>query len=122
MPKGKIAAQVAHASLGVILPYIGHVTKCDDEKWRINHGVIDVNVSCLHVWLNAAFTKVCVKVSSLEELEEYEEKLTWNDIPTKKIVDSGKTIFNGVPTVTCLGVLPYYNHILDEICGDLSLL
>lgn len=122
--KGKLAGQVAHASLGALL-------KCFDIYESADGGVI-YHAECregtaLDSWLNGIFTKVVVGVDSLQELMALtarleELKRTGKDIPFSLITDCGKTEFGGVPTVTCLGIGPAWNEDIDMITGHLKLL
>ena len=102
MRKGKIAAQVAHGSLGVTLANLEHP---DVEEW-----------------LAGAFTKICVSCDSEEELLELEALATAKNVINCLITDSGKTEFHGVPTNTVLAIGPAKPEVLDEITGHLQLL
>lgn len=102
MRKGKMVAQGAHASLGAILKHQ------DDPR------VID--------WLANSFTKVCVRVDSLDELLDLHFQAVNAGLLSSLIKDNGRTEFNGVPTYTALGVGPDTPEKLDPITGHLKLL
>ena len=131
MRKGKIAAQVAHASMKILLDQMSKSRKHGwIEKW--NGGMIETtNIirtldisekSYLNEWLNGAFTKVVVSCDSQEELMVLQLKANEAKIPAARITDAGKTEFKGVPTVTCLAIGPYDSKEIDKITGDLKLL
>lgn len=117
--KGKIAAQVAHASLGALL-------KMSDRYFdeNINHHKIIFTFpddSILDKWLNGIFTKICLMVENEEELLNLYEKVKASGIPCSLITDAGNTEFHGVPTNTCLGIGPWWSEYIDEFTGDLKL-
>lgn len=123
MKKGKIAAQVAHASMGVILDAFkdrGIIRDIENDRWSTI--MSDPTSFLMTEWLNGSFTKICLKVNSLEQLESYEQKALQSEIPTFKITDNGSTVFDGIPTVTCLAVGPHRNEVLDPLFWSLKLL
>jgi PTH2 family peptidyl-tRNA hydrolase len=102
MRKGKIAAQAAHASLKATLANLYHPE--------------------VKAWLDSAFTKICVSVDSEEELQSIVDAAIADGLITAVITDSGRTEFNGVPTVTCAAVGPASEEQIDKITGHLKLL
>ena len=114
---GKLGAQIAHASMASFLqgmeieqlPYSQiHTLKLDLDKSR-------------HEWITGSFTKVVLKCKDEEELLELYERCSRNSkIPCSLITDSGRTVFKE-PTVTCLGIGPLPESILNPIIGHLSL-
>jgi PTH2 family peptidyl-tRNA hydrolase len=120
MRKGKLAAQVAHASMASILRYM----ETDESEldagtmWSmfIPHG------SPLHKWLTGPFKKVVVGVDSLEELHKIEDAAFDRGIQTCIIEDAGFTEFHGIPTITAMSVGPDWSIDIDEITGHLKLL
>lgn len=118
MRKGKMVAQGAHASLGVVLriqEYLknGRLLKTETwEHWR----------SPFEDWIGGVFTKVCVGVGSEEELLEIFDKAQELGMPAYLITDMGQTEFHGVPTKTCLAIGPYWAEDVDKVTGKLSLL
>jgi PTH2 family peptidyl-tRNA hydrolase len=112
MRKGKMIAQGAHASMGALLS----VAEYFDESVEIP---LDENIK---PWLKGLFTKVCVRISGQEELENLVRKAIEMKIPNALITDSGKTEFNGVPTVTCAAIGPATAELIDKITGHLKLL
>ena len=121
MGVGKTASQVAHASLGVVL-----------QKMSTDYGSSSQDITAktsfyekggpFDQWLNGPFTKICLKVSSEEELMSLYNRATEQGIPSCLITDSGKTEFNGVPTKTCCAIGPHWSEEIDKITGHLQLL
>ena len=100
LPKGKLAAQVAHAAVAAFL-----VAR---EKTR-------------KAWLKDGMPKVVLKVENEEELLRLETLALQQGIPAQLIRDAGRTV---VPegTITCLGLGPASEMDLDELTGSLKLL
>ena len=114
MRAGKIAAQVAHASMAAVLKdskYIG-----DTLQIQLNHDC------ALETWLNTRFTKICVYVNSEEELLALEKQAQEANIRHALITDCGLTEFNNIPTKTCIALGPDWPDNLDTITGNLPLL
>ena len=111
---GKIAAQVAHASMSAIFNS-GSLT----EK---NLTVPLPAKSAIHDWVNGRFTKVCVSVDSEKELVEIYQAAVKAKLICALITDAGLTEFNGVPTKTCCAIGPEWSDEIDKITGHLKLL
>jgi len=95
MTHGKMAAQVAHASLGSVLQY---------------H-----NEPFVQEWLGGTFTKVVLSVKTFQQLTNLVLKLEADGIKHKAIWDSCLTELspetdNG--TMTCIGLMPYPKSLL----------
>ncbi len=115
MRKGKLAAQVAHASMGVLLG-MGNIV----ENGCFFH-MSDIPEAMMQ-WLTGAFVKIVVGVDSEEELLDIYTKAMESGVPHSIIQDAGRTEFNGVPTITCIGVGPDYPDKIDTLTGHLKLL
>ena len=100
LPKGKLAAQVAHAAVAAFLQAGGFAQRG---------------------WLDEGMPKVVLKVDSPDELARLHEAALMRNLPAALIADAGRTV---VPegTVTCLGLGPAEDAVLDELTGDLKLL
>lgn len=100
LPKGKLAAQVAHAAVGAFL---------------------EANAEARRVWLEEGMPKVVLKGNSAEELLGLQALAMQRCIPTCLINDAGRTV---VPagTVTCVGLGPARDDEIDELTGNLKLL
>ena len=116
MKKGKLAAQVAHASLGCILKLMKYESDTDFTILRITPG------SALELWLNGKFTKICLSVNSEQELSGIYKNAQENELTCCLITDAGDTVFGGVPTKTCVGIGPDFGDKIDEITKNLKLL
>lgn len=116
MPKGKMVAQGAHASMAVLTQHfeIGTISKW--LKARI------FPETWMYSWLCGSFTKICLAVSSDIELAKLYSLATAAGIPAAKIIDNGRTCFNGVPTLTCCAIGPWDSDEIDKITGHLKLL
>ena len=99
LPKGKLAAQVAHASVDGVL-------KADKElvkKWRAT-----------------GMMKIVLKVDSEKELYKYAQAAKDKGLPVGIITDAGKTVV-APGTTTCCGVGPASMEDIDSVTGDLKL-
>lgn len=117
MRKGKIAAQVAHASNGCILKDYKFISRSRMEE--------EIAVECDHElleWIKKDFAKVVVGCSSLSEIEEIEKKCIENDLRYCKITDNGTTEFHGEKTITCIAIGPHYCYKIDPITSGFPLL
>jgi PTH2 family peptidyl-tRNA hydrolase len=123
MRKGKMVAQGAHASLGVLLKgkeysYDGNKIPCPETEDLL---VLPMG-SELREWLEGSFVKICVGVGSEAELDEIHKKAVDAGLNVCLITDNGTTEFSGVPTKTCLAIGPHSTNKMDEITGHLRLL
>lgn len=100
MGKGKLAAQVAHASLG-------SVKKCRQ--------------SVLDGWESTGSKKVVLKVSDESEILQVEKAAKRGRIPCFLVRDAGKTQLES-GTVTALGIGPAEDSDIDGVVGKLKLL
>ena len=99
MGKGKLAAQVAHASLKAY-------EYADEQAQR--------------QWKQQGQTKVVVKASSERELYQIVEEAKAKGLPSGIIEDAGRTQLEpGTPTAVAVG--PAADTDVDEITGDLPL-
>lgn len=138
MRKGKIAAQVAHASMKVLLD-IGHMVRWRDDLhgdlYRIEYqiplwhtdqtpfnGQPGRDYTAAIEWLEGRFTKICVSVDSEQQLMEIYDKAKQADVLCSLVTDAGLTEFGGIPTNTCVAVGPDYPERIDPITMHLKLL
>jgi len=103
MGKGKLAAQVAHASL----------TAAEEAMRRRSGWFGD--------WKDGGQAKIVLKVQTEETLHELYEKAKAAKLPVALIEDRGLTQLEP-GTVTCLGIGPGPDQELDRITGKLKLL
>jgi PTH2 family peptidyl-tRNA hydrolase len=113
MRKGKIASQVAHASMKFLLD--------NNEAERGDELVIKLT-PVEAMWLTGSFTKVVVSVDSEDALNDLVFKAEIEGIEVHTIIDSGRTEFGGVPTLTCAAFGPCESNVIDKITGNLKLM
>lgn len=127
MRKGKIAAQVAHASMGAVLSAMRTTTIVGPSHTETIRTLSLMDSNPMSEWLDGQFTKVVVYVNSEEELLDLHmrasNKMSMTSVNYSCLItDSGKTEFNGVPTITCLAVGPDTAENVDRITGGLPLM
>ena len=109
---GKYVAQGAHASLGAILSLAKHE----------DHGLlIPLDDPYVNAWLTGRFKKITVYVETDEELVRIYTEARQAGLSASLIKDAGLTEFNGVPTLTAVGVGPGNPEIVDKVTGGLPL-
>ena len=100
MSQGKLAAQVAHASILSLF----------DAPEGIAAG-----------WLDNSYPKIVLQVESTQDLLDLQEKANELNLPSALVIDEGRTeLSNG--SITCLGIGPSTKEVIDEVTGDLRLL
>lgn len=124
MPAGKLGAQVAHASLACILqmgkwsPRIqfneGDGSAIDGHAFEINLKVEGPDTA-VHDWMTKSFPKITLEVKNEAQLKRYYDEAVAAGLPASWIVDAGRTIFDGVPTPTCVGIGPASREQIDAI-------
>jgi PTH2 family peptidyl-tRNA hydrolase len=97
LPKGKLAVQVAHASLDAAL-----------------------KSSKLKDWKEEGQKKVVLKVADLKELLTIYNKSKDLDYPTSLIKDAGKTVVEP-GTITAVGIGPEKEEKIDSLTKDLQM-
>jgi len=100
LPKGKLAVQVAHASVECVLK--------SDKK-------------TIDEWHSSGMKKSVLKVADLKELKEYQSKARSAKLTNALITDAGLTTI-APGTVTCLGIGPDEEGKIDKITGKLKLI
>ncbi|MDS0298055.1 peptidyl-tRNA hydrolase Pth2 [Halogeometricum sp. S1BR25-6] len=99
MGRGKLAAQVAHASLSAY--------EDTDRKARTE-------------WKGSGQKKVVLKANGEDELFRLADDAERQGLPHAIIRDAGHTQLDP-GTVTCLAVGPGRDELVDKVTGDLSL-
>lgn len=91
MPAGKLASQAGHAFLGAFL-------QASAER-RHDYSAAGIG------------TKICLRVANLPALILAYERARALGLPAALIEDAGRnTTFNGVPTLSALGIGPIFSH------------
>lgn len=105
LPKGKLAAQAAHASVDAVLKQLSAIGGRDIVK----------------SWRNAGMKKIAVKVSEEKELYKYVQQAKDKGLITAIITDAGKTVV-APGTVTCAAIGPNEEDDIDVITSEIPLL
>ena len=100
LPKGKLAAQCAHASVEAVL-------KSDSKV--------------VSAWRKQGMPKIVLKVKDEKELLLYLQKAKDEELVTALITDAGKTVV-APGTKTCGGIGPDEEERIDAVTGKLPLL
>lgn len=117
MPAGKLGAQVAHASLACILK-MGRWSEGElgSQDFTIElHGDVNAQDAAVHDWMTKSFPKITLEVKNEAQLKRYYDEAVAAGLPASWIVDAGRTIFDGVPTPTCVGIGPASREQIDAI-------
>lgn len=99
LPKGKLAVQVAHASVKAVR------NSGEDTVQR---------------WEDEGMKKVVVYVSDKDELFKIQNDARRNGLVSSVVRDAGKTVVDS-GTVTCVGIGPGDDETVDGVTGDLQL-
>lgn len=99
LPRGKLAAQVAHGSVAAFL---------------------EASPEARAAWLDDGMTKVVLKGEDRQELERLKELAEGAGLPCALIHDAGRTLLPE-GTVTCLALGPAEERELDRLTGSLPL-
>ena len=100
LPKGKLAAQAAHASVEAVLRSKESLVK----KWR-----------------GEGMAKIVIKVKDEKELIKYFQQAKDSGLVASLITDAGRTVI-APGTKTCAGIGPDEEDEIDKITGNLPLL
>ncbi len=111
MPKGKIGAQVGH----------GVQYYMQSRMMEIANGQ-EASEAEKSWFTDGSHTKVCLKVGSLEELEQIQADAKELDLKTFLVTDNGVTMFLGKKTVTALAFAPVWEEEHIGLTSHLKLL
>lgn len=100
MPKGKLAAQVAHGAVGAFL---------------------ESKLAARRAWLAEGMPKIVLSAPDAEALLRLLDQAVARGIPACLIEDAGHTVV-APGTLTCLGLGPAPEEVLDALTEDLKLL
>lgn len=100
MPCGKLAAQVAHASVAALL---------SSER------------EAIEAWLSEGMPKIVLESADSTELLALYEQAREKHLPAQIIRDAGRTVLEP-GTITCLGIGPASAEVIDSVTGKLGLL
>ena len=100
LPKGKLAAQAAHASVDAVLK---------SDKKMVNE------------WREEGMAKIVLKVKDEKELISFFQRAKDDDLVASLITDAGRTVI-APGTRTCVGIGPDEEEKIDRLTGRLGLL
>jgi PTH2 family peptidyl-tRNA hydrolase len=128
MRMGKVAAQVAHASLAVLLEaFFGEYGNRNWEQWKNGtlkgqrSSILFIEDDPIFEWINNSFIKVVLQGTLGDVITSYNEAKK-QGIPCSLIEDKGLTEFGGKVTITCCAIGPDDPEKIDKITGHLKLL
>lgn len=100
LPKGKLAAQVAHAAVAAYL---------------------EAGLPAQLAWLDEGMPKVVLRAEDAAGLLRLQAEAVERGLPASLIEDAGRTV---IPegTITCLGLGPAVDEELNFLTGELKLL
>lgn len=114
--KGKFISQGCHASLAFLtdvarrglFAFLWNAWCCfwDKEVWA---------------WMTTSFAKVVCQVETEQELRRLHEEAIKLGLRSHLVIDSGRTEFGGIPTVTALAIGPAESSKIDLVTGKLEL-
>ena len=113
MRRGKEIAQGSHASIAFITNRLRRRFFGSELSLSLRPREIE--------WLETGMAKVCLKVNSEQELLQLHELAQESGLVSHLIRDSGRTEFNGMPTVTACAIGPDDSARIDAITGELTL-
>ncbi len=100
LSRGKLASQVAHASVEAVLSSVPEIVK---------------------VWRFEGMPKIVLQVGNQEKLRELIQRAKSDSLVSVLIEDDGLTEF-GTKTITCGAIGPEEANKIDKITGGLKLL
>ena len=125
MRRGKEIAQGSHASMQFLTEQI--TTQINEQTLSTTPSEnslplnTSINLSSTEAfWLSRGMAKVCLRVDSEQQLIAYHDKAIAAGIKSFLITDSGRTEFNGQPTVTACAIGPDFVSKIDTITGELT--
>ena len=99
LPKGKLAAQVAHAAVGAF---------------------VAAGAQAQMAWLQAGMPKIVVYAADADALVQLERDAQQQQLPACLVHDAGRTVLPA-GTITCLGLGPAPAVVVDGLTGGLPL-
>lgn len=118
MRKGKLASQVAHASLACVLNLANSFVNFEGGSASVR---LDMTKEEYEWAFKSSFKKIVLKVESEEELLNIYNIAKEKGLNVSLIKDRGDTVFTE-PTYTTVGIGPHLSEKIDEITKDLKLM
>lgn len=116
MRRGKEIAQGSHAAMAFLTDRIRQ-----NLSGPIAAASVRVDLSALEtLWLARGMAKICLRVHSEDELLAHHRQAQALGLNSTLIVDSGRTEFNGVATLTACAIGPAEAERIDRVTGALE--
>ncbi len=115
MRPGKMAAQVAHAAIKVILDR-GAFVGVSKRNFFIPQVTEEMKY-----WMAESFTKIVLSVQTEADINKLEEKAKYFNIPHAVMIDDGWAEYHAEKEVTCIALGPAESDTLDKLTKDLPL-
>lgn len=109
MRKGKLAAQVGHAVMYAI------------ESW-LTGTKTDEQLANYMTWKYNGAPKIVVGADNEQTLTNILQECAEKEIPAFKVIDEGRTEFDGQSTLTCIAIGPAPSSEIDPMTKLLPLL
>ena len=109
---GKYCSQAGHAAVGAVFSQ-GEI---DGDYFKI-----PLHDPFVRSWVIGRFKKITVYVETDEELIDLHERASKLGLFSCIIRDAGLTEFNGVATITAVGIGPGDPALIDSLTGNLPL-
>ncbi|MCG8690772.1 MAG: aminoacyl-tRNA hydrolase [Minwuiales bacterium] len=114
MRRGKEVAQGSHASNAFLVERIR-------TGLSLGGRVLVALDKAEQAWIAEGMAKVCLQVTSEEQLVDCHQKALALGLNSHLIRDSGRTEFGGNPTLTACAIGPDDADKIDQVTGDLQL-
>ena len=114
MRRGKEIAQGSHASSAWLVSAVG--AAIDDR----GTGTVTID-PVARVWMSTSNRKVTLQVQTEDEITALHQAALARGLRSHLIIDSGRTEFAGVATVTALAIGPDLAQHIDEVTGHLRI-
>jgi len=120
MRKGKIAAQVAHASMKVFFDKSVFIQKEVQGILQVHHEEMMHTYLTPEMaeWAKTSFAKVVLSVENEADLLNALKLAQKAGLPCALIIDEGNTEFHGIPTKTAVAIGPANSLEIDKITGS----
>jgi PTH2 family peptidyl-tRNA hydrolase len=112
---GKLAAQVAHASLGAVFSKSYVEQHTNGVRTKVTPMSPETEI-----WFNEKFTKIILRCDSEMQLLSIHQQAEDAGLLRSLIQDAGDTVFKE-PTYTCVGIGPATNEQLAHITDKLKM-
>lgn len=122
MGPGKIASQVAHASMKVFFDR-SEVMVLSKLLGMPGSNFLTVPLNDIEKeWVEGIFTKIVLEVKNEKKLLEAYEKANAAGLPCSLIQDNGLTVFDMVKTYTAVAIGPAASEDIDKITKKFRLM